>query len=45
MRGGGRWPKKIIHDRRSPKQYIGKLVGNLPKDEAEHFMRCPVCDG
>jgi len=26
-------------------QYIGKRVGGEPKDESEHFMRCPVCGG
>jgi hypothetical protein len=26
-------------------QYIGKRVGTQPKDEAEHFMRCPDCRG
>jgi uncharacterized protein (DUF3820 family) len=26
-------------------KYIGCLVGDLPKDEAEHFMKCPACGG
>jgi hypothetical protein len=26
-------------------KYIGKLVGDPPKDEAEHFIRCPACGG
>jgi hypothetical protein len=25
--------------------YIGKRLGDPPKDEAEHFIRCPTCDG
>ena len=25
--------------------YIGKRLGDPPKDEAEHFIRCPACDG
>ena len=23
-------------------RYIGKRVGDPPKDEAEHFIRCPA---
>jgi hypothetical protein len=26
-------------------KYIGKRVGDQPKDEAEHFIRCPACQG
>jgi hypothetical protein len=26
-------------------QYIGKLRGDPPKDEANHFIRCPAGDG
>jgi hypothetical protein len=26
-------------------RYIGKRLGDPPADEAEHFIRCPVCDG
>jgi hypothetical protein len=26
-------------------KYLGKPLGNPPKDEAEHFIRCPACDG
>jgi len=26
-------------------RYIGKLVGARPKDEAEHFIKCPTCGG
>jgi hypothetical protein len=25
--------------------YIGRPVGEPPKDEAKHFIRCPACDG
>jgi hypothetical protein len=24
---------------------FGRRVGNPPKGDAEHFIRCPVCDG
>jgi hypothetical protein len=27
------------------RKYIGRRLGIPPKDQAEHFMRCPVCDG
>jgi hypothetical protein len=37
----GRWDR---HSARG--KYIGKLVGHPPKDEAEHFIRCPpAADG
>jgi len=26
-------------------KYIGKRLGDRPADEAEHFIRCPECDG
>jgi hypothetical protein len=26
-------------------KYIGKRVGQPATDEAEHFIRCPACDG
>ena len=26
-------------------KYIGKRVGLPATDEAEHFIRCPACDG
>jgi len=26
-------------------RYIVKLVGARPKDEAEHFIKCPTCGG
>ena len=26
-------------------KYRGKRVGGEPKDEAEHFIRCPACGG
>jgi hypothetical protein len=26
-------------------KYIGKRVGDPPKSEAEHFIRCPGCGG
>ncbi len=26
-------------------KYIGRRVGDPPKDEAEHFIRCPACGG
>jgi hypothetical protein len=26
-------------------KYIGKLLGDPPKDEAEHLILCPACDG
>jgi len=26
-------------------EIIGRLVGQEPKDEAEHFMLCPDCNG
>ena len=26
-------------------RYLGKRLGDPPKDEADHFIRCPVCDG
>jgi hypothetical protein len=26
-------------------KYLGKALGNPPKDEAEHFVRCPACGG
>ena len=26
-------------------KYIGNLVGALPRDEAQHFIRCPACGG
>jgi hypothetical protein len=26
-------------------RYIGKRVGDPPKDEAEHFIRWPLCGG
>ena len=24
---------------------FGRRVGNPPKDETEHFVRCPTCNG
>ena len=26
-------------------KYLGERVGDPPKDEGEHFVRCPACDG
>ena len=26
-------------------KYLGELVGDPPEAEAEHFVRCPACDG
>jgi CRISPR/Cas system type I-B associated protein Csh2 (Cas7 group RAMP superfamily) len=26
-------------------KYFGKRLGDPPKDEAEHFIRCQACDG
>src|SRR4051812_48231623 len=26
-------------------EYLGRLVGGPPKDEVEHFIKCPACDG
>jgi hypothetical protein len=26
-------------------EIIGKRFGEQPKDEAEHFILCPACDG
>jgi CRISPR/Cas system type I-B associated protein Csh2 (Cas7 group RAMP superfamily) len=26
-------------------RYIGKRLGASPKNEAEHFIRCPACNG
>lgn len=26
-------------------RYVGRHLGEPPKDEAEHFMRCPTCGG
>jgi hypothetical protein len=26
-------------------QYLGRRLGDTPDDEAEHFVRCPACDG
>ena len=26
-------------------KYIGNSLGASPGDEADHFVRCPVCDG
>jgi hypothetical protein len=26
-------------------KYLGRRVGDPPKDEAEHFIRCPACGG
>jgi hypothetical protein len=26
-------------------KYIGKPLGDPPKEEADHFIRCPACDG
>ena len=26
-------------------KYSGKRLGDQPKDEAEHFIRCPACCG
>jgi hypothetical protein len=26
-------------------KYLGERVGDPPKDEAEHFVRCPACGG
>jgi hypothetical protein len=26
-------------------KYLGVRVGDPPKHEAEHFIRCPACDG
>ena len=26
-------------------KYLGEHVGGPPKDEAEHFVRCPACGG
>jgi len=25
--------------------YFERPIGEQPKDEAEHFIRCPACDG
>jgi hypothetical protein len=25
--------------------YFGRPIGAQPKDEAEHFIRCPACGG
>ena len=25
--------------------YIGRPVGKSPKDEAQHYIRCPTCNG
>jgi hypothetical protein len=25
--------------------YFGRPIGAQPKDEAEHFIRCPACNG
>jgi hypothetical protein len=33
--------RKVAHHRGT---YIGRLVGQAPKDEAEHFIRCPACN-
>jgi hypothetical protein len=26
-------------------KYFGRPLGDPPKDEAEHFIRCPACGG
>ena len=26
-------------------KYLGRRIGDPPKDEAEHFIRCPACGG
>jgi hypothetical protein len=26
-------------------RHIGRRIGDPPKDEAEHFSRCPACEG
>jgi hypothetical protein len=26
-------------------RYIGKPLGDPPKEEADHFIRCPACNG
>ena len=26
-------------------KYLGKRLGDPPKNEAEHFIRCPACAG
>jgi hypothetical protein len=26
-------------------KYLGKLLGDPPESEAEHFIRCPACGG
>ena len=26
-------------------KYIGRRLGDPPKDEAQHFIRCPACGG
>jgi hypothetical protein len=26
-------------------KYLGKRLGDPPKDDAEHFIRCPACGG
>ena len=26
-------------------RYLGKRLGDPPASEAEHFIRCPACDG
>jgi hypothetical protein len=26
-------------------RHIGRRVGDPPKDEVEHFIRCPACEG
>jgi hypothetical protein len=26
-------------------RYVGKRLGDPPKDEAEYFIRCPACGG
>ena len=26
-------------------KYLGKRLGDPPKNEAEHFIRCPACGG
>ena len=25
--------------------YLGRPIGEQPKDEAEHFIKCPACGG
>ena len=36
-----------LPDRYAPPRgkYIGEPLGDRPEDEADHFIRCPACDG